>query len=269
MPLFSVVITSYNRAAILQNAIRAVLSQTFTSFELIIVDNCSTDNTGEMLEQFKDRIRVFSTERNSGSPARPRNMGIRQAVGEWICLCDSDDEFEPSHLEQLHSVIEQENPGDAIISTNAWIMLHGKKTDRTYFDKGDKATPVSFLRNWKNNKAILSSLCIRNRSVIPFREESSYQGIEDYIFLLDNMLHGKQHIYVSSPGISYNLNSDDSQRSVYYYNSQRLHRYKMALWVQNRLWQKPAGIPLLVIAGWDYIKYRIKKAISKTPVDGC
>jgi glycosyltransferase involved in cell wall biosynthesis len=264
MPLFSVIITSYNRAAILEKAINAVLAQTFTSFELIIVDNCSTDNTGKMLEQFEGRVRVFSTERNSGSPARPRNIGIKQAIGEWICLCDSDDEFEPSHLEQLHSVIAQENPGDAIISTNAWIMLHGKKTGTTYFKKGNGATPVSFLRNWKNNKAILSSLCIRNRSVIPFREESSYQGIEDYIFLLDNMLHGKQHYYLRNPGISYNLNSDDSQRSVYYYNSQRLHRYKMALWSQNKLWKTPTGIPLLLLTTWDYVKYRIKKVIGKT-----
>jgi glycosyltransferase involved in cell wall biosynthesis len=263
MPYFSVIITTYNRAAVLERSIHAVLSQTFSDFELIVVDDCSTDDTLQLLSRFRDRLRFFSTAQNSGDPARPRNTGMQHASGAWICFCDSDDVFEPDHLERLYSHIIKMRPGNAIITTNAWIMIDGKKNGASYFKKRDGVKNISLLADWRKNMSILSSLCIRNKAVIPFREENRFRGVEDYLFLLDNMLNGKQHIYLCSPGIAYNDNSRDSHRSVHYYNASRLYKYKMALWKQYALGKTPGGLLLLALTAWDYMKFLVKKSMGK------
>jgi glycosyltransferase involved in cell wall biosynthesis len=263
MPYFSVIVTTYNRAGVLGRTLHAVLAQTFQDFELIVVDDCSTDDTIEVLAGFGDRLRFFSTRQNSGDPARPRNTGMQHATGEWICFCDSDDAFEPDHLERLYSHIKANKIDDAIITTNAWIMIDGKKTGSTYFKRRDGVMDLSLVADWKRNMSILSSLCIRHKSIVPFREQNSFRGVEDYLFLLDNMLNGKKHIYFCSPGVSYNDNSDDSHRSVHYYNAHRLYKYKMLLWKQYKLGRTAHGAYLLGVVWCDYIKYLVKKISGK------
>lgn len=95
-PFFSVVIPTYNRVGILNRSIDSVLGQAFSDFELIIIDNGSTDHTGEWLKQnYSDpRIR-YHYQQGTGSPAGPRNTGIRLAKGQWICFLDSDDLWRP------------------------------------------------------------------------------------------------------------------------------------------------------------------------------
>lgn len=95
----SVVIPVYNREASVRASIESVLRQTWQDFELVVVDDCSTDGTVAAVEAIEDpRIRIVSTGRNSG-PAGARNAGIRAASGDWIAFQDSDDEWLPSKLE--------------------------------------------------------------------------------------------------------------------------------------------------------------------------
>lgn len=100
MTAVSVVIPTYNRAAALPRAIDSVLEQTFENFELIVVDDASTDETPEVVESYDDdRISYRRHDQNRGANAA-RNTGIKCAVGEFISFLDSDDEFHREHLER-------------------------------------------------------------------------------------------------------------------------------------------------------------------------
>ena len=98
-PKVTVVIVTYNRAGLLPRAVLSVLAQTYTDYEVIIVDDCSSDNTQDVIAAFDDpRIRSFKHERNRGQSAA-RNTGIFNAKGEYIAFLDDDDEYLPVNLE--------------------------------------------------------------------------------------------------------------------------------------------------------------------------
>jgi glycosyltransferase involved in cell wall biosynthesis len=90
-PLISVIIPTYNHARYLGRALQSVLDQTFSNWEIIIVDNHSTDNTDELVASFADSRTTYLKVHNHGVIAKSRNMGVRAAKGEWIAFLDSDD----------------------------------------------------------------------------------------------------------------------------------------------------------------------------------
>lgn len=97
--LVSIIMPSWNTAKFIGETIQSVKNQTYTNWELLIVDDCSTDNTDEIVASFKDdRIRYFHNEKNSGA-ALTRNKALREAKGEWIAFLDSDDLWAPTKLE--------------------------------------------------------------------------------------------------------------------------------------------------------------------------
>lgn len=98
--LVSIIMPSYNTAPYIKETIQSVLDQIYTNWELIIVDDCSTDNTEEVLATIDDsRIRYFKNEKNSGA-AVSRNKALREAKGQWIAFLDSDDLWMPEKLEK-------------------------------------------------------------------------------------------------------------------------------------------------------------------------
>ena len=102
--LFSVIIPTYNRAGIVLSTIKTVLEQTYSDFEIIMVDDGSTDNTRETVTALTDpRIRYFYKKNEERSIAR--NFGANHAKGEYLIFLDSDDSFKPDHLRQLHKFI--------------------------------------------------------------------------------------------------------------------------------------------------------------------
>lgn len=105
-PKISVVIPTYNRAAKVQKAIESVLTQTFFDLEVIVVDDGSADDTGNVIAQaFGDRIRYYYQANQGASAAR--NKGIAEARGEWIAFLDSDDEWERDKLEWQLKTLER------------------------------------------------------------------------------------------------------------------------------------------------------------------
>lgn len=97
--LVSIIMPSWNTGRFIAESIQSVLNQTYQQWELIIVDDCSTDNTDEVVTGFQDkRIRYFKNKVNSGA-AVTRNRALREAKGEWIAFLDSDDLWEPEKLE--------------------------------------------------------------------------------------------------------------------------------------------------------------------------
>ena len=99
--LVSIIMPSYNTGGYIKNSIESVLAQTYENWELIIVDDCSTDDTDSIVGQFSDkRIRYLKNEKNSGA-AISRNYALREAKGRWIAFLDSDDLWLPEKLEKL------------------------------------------------------------------------------------------------------------------------------------------------------------------------
>jgi len=106
MPLFSVVIPLYNKGPHIKRAIDSVLTQKIQDFEIVIVDDGSTDNSAEIVKNFADtRIRLIQQENFGVSAAR--NKGIKEAKADLIALLDADDEWTPSFLETILRLIEK------------------------------------------------------------------------------------------------------------------------------------------------------------------
>jgi glycosyltransferase involved in cell wall biosynthesis len=114
-PTVSVVIATYNRARLLKETIESVLKQTLQDFELIVVDDGSTDDTEKVLKSYGDRVRYFRQE-NRG-PSAARNLGIRRARASWISIQDSDDICAPNHLKTLFGFVEK-NPDCGMVFAN-------------------------------------------------------------------------------------------------------------------------------------------------------
>ncbi len=98
--LVSIIMPSWNTGEFITESIQSVLNQTYTNWELIIIDDCSSDDTDQIIESFNDeRIKYLKNEKNCGA-ALTRNRGLREARGEWIAFLDSDDLWSSDKLEK-------------------------------------------------------------------------------------------------------------------------------------------------------------------------
>ena len=128
MPDISVIIPLYNKGMIIERTVKSVLGQTYPNFELIIVDDGSTDNSVEVVQRIKDeRIRLIS-QKNAG-PSAARNTGVRNAKTEWIVFLDGDDEFLSDALEHFNELRSKHKDVDIY-------------NCRSFFRTGDKLKPT-------------------------------------------------------------------------------------------------------------------------------
>jgi len=133
-PFFSVIIPTYNRANFIGKAIKSVIGQTFTDWEIIITDDASTDNTAEIVKPFlNERISYYKNPVNFERSFN-RNMGISYAAGKYNCFLDSDDWFLENHLKNFYvKIVETEQP-TAIFFGSAVNLYHDKQEKRIYPD---------------------------------------------------------------------------------------------------------------------------------------
>lgn len=122
----------YNRSERIEAAIQSVLNQNFTDWELIIVDDASTDNTWNILQTFRnDKVKLLRNEQNQ-ERCITRNKGIHHAAGEYITFIDSDDHHLPNHLDKLHKFIVSKGQPTAFFFTNAFNETEsGVRSKRT------------------------------------------------------------------------------------------------------------------------------------------
>lgn len=118
-PFFTIILPTYNRASFISKAIQSVIDQEYGNWELIIVDDGSTDNTKEVVLSYRDERIKYYWQENAGRSAA-RNNGVDVASGEYICFLDSDDYYTKDHLHYLHQVIEQN--GQPIAAFYTMIM---------------------------------------------------------------------------------------------------------------------------------------------------
>lgn len=134
-PKVSVVIPTYERAAKVQRAINSVLAQTFSALEVIVVDDGSSDGTGQVLaEKFGDRIRYYAQSNQGSSVAR--NKGVQEARGEWIAFLDSDDFWEKDKLESQLNALNRFTSRCSACYTDTQLFNHPET--RTLFQLAEK-----------------------------------------------------------------------------------------------------------------------------------
>ena len=133
----SVIIPTYNRANLVEKAIKSVLNQTYQDFEIIVVDDASTDNTEEVIKNFSNkRIKYIKCKKNKGD-SFARNTGIKIAKGEYIAFLDSDDEWLREKLEKQIKVLDNKPPEvGAVYSDVLYIDKNGKNLNRKLSNPG-------------------------------------------------------------------------------------------------------------------------------------
>tara|TARA_B100001996_G_C18645635_1_gene587291 strand:+ start:140 stop:1030 length:891 start_codon:yes stop_codon:yes gene_type:complete len=158
-PLISVILPTYNRSGyFLGRAIQSVIDQVYSNWELIIVDNNSTDNTLEFIKTFKDmRIKVYNIT-NDGNIAKSRNLGIKYSTGAYIAFLDSDDYWEKDKLSMCYQMLET-NMYEAVCHGEKW-KYHNKTINKSY-------GPV---HNFSSHKLLLRGNCISLSAIIIKRE---------------------------------------------------------------------------------------------------
>lgn len=133
-PFFSIVIPTYNREELIFLSIQSVMNQTFSDWELIIADDCSTDNTEQKIKELgNEKIKFVSNEVNKGN-AGARNLGIKNSNGQYVCFLDSDDQFHDNFLVKMHELIlKSDFPGFLWCNVN-WIDIDGNILDHSIPD---------------------------------------------------------------------------------------------------------------------------------------
>ena len=130
---FSVIVCTYNYAHLLPNALRSLAAQTFPDFELLIVDDGSTDNTEEVVRQFRNQFRqyIYLQKPHTGL-ADSRNFGIRAATGSHIAYLDADDLWSPNYLETVRRVFEEEPEAELVCCDGYRVTNSGEITGTIY-----------------------------------------------------------------------------------------------------------------------------------------
>ena len=124
-PKISVIIPLYNAEKFIRQCLISVLSSKFQGYEVLVVDDCSTDGSvaevNKLLPHFDGRLKIFSTEKNSGGAGVPRNVGIKNATGKYLTFVDNDDMLLPTALENFFDAAE-EFRADVVHTTKSFVF---------------------------------------------------------------------------------------------------------------------------------------------------
>ncbi|RXG26918.1 glycosyltransferase family 2 protein [Leeuwenhoekiella marinoflava] len=183
MPKVSIILPTYNGQAYIEEAIASILNQTFIDFELIVVDDCSTDHTPKLLEFFRlqdSRIKIITNKHNLKLPAS-LNVGHRMAQGEYLTWTSDDNTLHSDFLERLVKVLE--TSGEDVVYSNFNVINDQSKHIRVY-----KVSPVILL---PFENGIGASFLYRKEVFQKFNYNEDLHGIEDYDFWVRAANHFK------------------------------------------------------------------------------
>lgn len=178
----SVIIPCFNAARFIAHTIESVLAQTYASFELIVVDDKSTDGSVEIVESYArtdPRVRLIRMPKNAGAPAAPRNTGLAAAHGEWVAFLDADDLWHPRKLELQMQALNAH--GALMCSTQ---MKDFRDDDQIVFEPPPLpplVERVTLKQQLVKYRTPTSSIVARREFMHrhPFNEDPSYKARED------------------------------------------------------------------------------------------
>jgi glycosyltransferase involved in cell wall biosynthesis len=137
-PLISILLSTYNRARYLPKAIQSVLAQTHTHWQLIISDDGSSDDTWNVLQPYLEDPRIFYLRHTNVKLSRSRNLAAQQALGEYYAILDSDDWYEPQHLQENLEFLMLED----LALCFSKVILHGPAELAWVPDKRDRSKKI-------------------------------------------------------------------------------------------------------------------------------
>lgn len=245
-PLVSIIIPAYNAVPFIQAAIDSVLAQTFQDFELIVIDDCSTDNTNALIQSYASRdprVVALKNGQNTGTSST-RNYGISKAQGVWLAFLDSDDLWRRDKLEKQTALLK-ENP-EAVISYTASSFIDSDGKPYTYILQAqDKIDYKTLLRM---NLMSCSSVMVR-RDIMPRFGTSGSQMHEDYSAWLQVLREVPYAYGINEPLLIYRLSKDSK-------SGNRLKSAKMIYCSYRHVGYSPVISGLLTAR---YSAYSIKK----------
>jgi len=203
-PFFSIIIPTYNRAYILKNTIDSVLGQTFSDFELIVVDDGSTDNTADFIATYSDK-RLRYIYQNNAERSAARNNGIRNSLGKYICFLDSDDWYESNHLQVLFDNIKTTNFKIALFFTNCFYWENEKKIKQNSPSMNN--TPP--LQYHLQNPIIPARVCIHSEILKKYKFREDIVIVEDQVLWVTIAAHFPV-IQISENTVVYRLHENNS-----------------------------------------------------------
>ena len=193
----SVIIVTYNRSVLLERAIESVLAQTYSDFEIIIVDDGSTDNTPDVAKRYGDKVRYLRQD-HAGLPAG-RNLGIKDAKGRWVALLDDDDLWYKDKLSrQVERIRDLPEP--------AFVCCNGTRNGVPIRNPQD---PSGFIESMREFRLPPSSWLI-SRKVFERTGgfDESYDVGEDLAFLWKAYTRGVKVYYMSDLLVTWNYTED-------------------------------------------------------------
>ena len=202
-PIVSVIIPNYNHAPYLKERIDSVLNQTYQDFELIILDDCSPDNSVEVIEQYRSNphvTHIIVNEQNTRNTFIQWERGISLAKGQYIWIAESDDVADPQLLETL--VVELMANPQAVIAFchSQMIGSDSQPIDMTWHPHGSSGRIETYDGSWYNKKRMLVKNHIYNASMVVFKKSvfsaipSDYQEYRycgDWLFWTYVCMHGQ------------------------------------------------------------------------------
>ena len=179
-PLVSVIIPNYNHASFLSKRIDSVLQQSYQNFEVIILDDCSIDNSREVIEHYRGHPKVSSivyNDKNGGGPFGQWFKGIALSKGEYIWIAESDDWCEEQLLERLLQPLEADRDCHISYCQSYCVDIHGTINWQSYFEKiTDIMDGESFIKNH-----MLLGNTIFNASMVVWRKDVFSKIRHDFI----------------------------------------------------------------------------------------
>lgn len=175
-PFFSIVIPVYNRQETIERAVLSCLNQDFNDFEIIIVNDKSTDRTEEVILSISDaRIKYICNEVNS-ERCISRNIGINEAKGDFICFLDSDDYFLNNHLSSFHNKIQELNIQTAFLFSNNFIENEENEREKKIDPLIQGHNVFEYLLKYTPNPA---RVCVSKDILSNFNFDERIPGLED------------------------------------------------------------------------------------------
>lgn len=195
---------AYNAERYLASAIRSVLAQTYSDFDLVVVDDGSTDGTPEIIAQYSDRV-VGIRQANAGEGGA-RNTGFELAGGEYVALLDADDIWEPTKLETQVRAMDQNRAAGLCYTDAVTIGPAGDVLSRRRVPRHDTVTAEMVLLDW--NPLVASSVLLRRRYLErrPYRADLPFAA-DTHVNLKALWRSGNRAVHVAKPLVRYRLSS--------------------------------------------------------------
>lgn len=181
MPLFSVVIPAYNAKAYIPECLDSVRVQSFTDYEVVVVDDGSEDGTGGLVQDWASRnsaLRLRLVRQENRGIGSARNTGVRGATGKFIAFLDSDDSWLPKKLERVAEFISEHGDAD-LVCHDEWLAEEAHPTRTLRYGPYTAYEDLLFKRNCISTSATV----VRSRNVLAvggFSENPRFNGAEDY-----------------------------------------------------------------------------------------